>query len=67
MLSDKGNTAMLEDASGKGYVVKEGVFIGPNAGKVIEILKDRVIVEEQIEDVHGNVIPHKIVIRLNKP
>jgi Tfp pilus assembly protein PilP len=67
MLSDKGNTALLEDASGKGYVIKESTYIGTNAGKVIQILKDRVIVEEQIEDVHGNIIPHKIVMKLDKP
>ena len=67
MLSDKGNTAILEDASGKGYVIKEGTYIGMNSGKVIQILRDRVIVEEEIEDVHGNIIPHKIVMKLDKP
>ena len=66
-LSDKGNTALVEDASGKGYVVKEGTYIGANAGKVIQILKDRFIIEEEIEDVHGKIITQKRVIKLHKP
>jgi type IV pilus assembly protein PilP len=67
MLSDKGNTALVEDASGKGYVIKKGTYVGVNAGKVIQILKDRFIVEEEIEDVHGKIISQKRVIKLNKP
>ncbi len=66
-LSDKGNTALVEDASGKGYVVKKGTYIGANAGKVIQILKDRFIIEEEIEDVHGKIITQKRVIKLHKP
>jgi type IV pilus assembly protein PilP len=66
-LSDKGNTALVEDASGKGYIVKKGTYIGANAGKVIQILKDRFIIEEEIEDVHGKIITQKRVIKLHKP
>jgi type IV pilus assembly protein PilP len=66
-LSDKGNTALVEDASGKGYVIKEGTYIGVNAGRVIQILKDRFIIEEEIEDVHGKMITQKRVIKLHKP
>ena len=67
MLSDKGNTALVEDATGKGYTIKEGTYIGMNAGVVVEILRDRFIVLEKIEDVHGNIISQKRVIKLNKP
>jgi type IV pilus assembly protein PilP len=66
-LSDKGNTALVEDASGKGYVIKKGTYIGGNGGKVILILKDRFIIEEEIEDVHGKIISQKTVIKLHKP
>jgi type IV pilus assembly protein PilP len=66
-LSAKGNTALVEDASGKGYVIKKGTYIGANAGKVIQILKDRFIIEEEIEDVHGKIITQKRVIKLHKP
>jgi Tfp pilus assembly protein PilP len=67
MLSDKGNTALVEDAAGRGYVIKAGTYIGMNAGVVVEILKDRFIVLEEIKDVHGNMIAQKRVIKLNKP
>ena len=67
MLSDKGNTALVEDASGKGYVIKEGTYIGVNSGKVVQILKDRFIIEEEIEDVHGKIILRIREIRLIKP
>jgi type IV pilus assembly protein PilP len=66
-LSDKGNTALVEDASGKGYIIKKGTYIGANAGKVIQILRDRFIIEEEIEDVHGKIITQKRVIKLHKP
>jgi Tfp pilus assembly protein PilP len=66
-LSDKGNTALVEDASGKGYVIRKGTYIGANGGKVILILKDRFIIEEKIEDVHGKIITQKRVIKLHKP
>lgn len=42
--------AMVEDPEGKGYTLKKGTLIGENNGRVINILKDRVIIEE----VYGN-------------
>lgn len=67
MLSENGNKALVEDASGKGYVIREGTYIGTNAGRVSRILKDRVIIEEEIEDVHGKIRAQKRIIKLNKP
>ncbi|MEA3280829.1 MAG: pilus assembly protein PilP [Thermodesulfobacteriota bacterium] len=46
--SASGNKAMVEEASGKGYVIKKGTYIGINCGTVGEILKDRVIVDEPL-------------------
>ena len=43
--SPGGNRALVQDASGKGYVVRKGTYIGLNAGQVIEIDKDRIVVE----------------------
>jgi type IV pilus assembly protein PilP len=67
MLSAKGNKAIVEDASGKGHVIREGTPIGMNAGKVSQILKDRVIIEEKIEDAYGRIITQKRILKLNKP
>ncbi|MEA3416683.1 MAG: pilus assembly protein PilP [Thermodesulfobacteriota bacterium] len=52
--ASSGNRAMVEEASGMGYVIKKGAFIGINCGRVTQILKDRIIVEEPllpVEDV----------------
>ncbi len=46
--SASGNKAMVEEASGKGYVIKKGTYIGINCGTVREILKDRVFVDEPL-------------------
>ena len=67
MLSDKGNKALVEDASGKGYMIQEGTYLGINTGKVSQILKDRVVIEEKIEDVYGKLRTQKRVLKLNKP
>ncbi|MBW2020863.1 MAG: pilus assembly protein PilP [Deltaproteobacteria bacterium] len=45
-----GNKALVEDPSGKGYVVTQGTYVGTNFGRVKKILHDRVIVEEEVED-----------------
>jgi type IV pilus assembly protein PilP len=57
----------VEDASGKGHMIQEGSHIGINAGKVSRILKDRVIIEEKIEDAYGRIKTWKRILKLNKP
>jgi type IV pilus assembly protein PilP len=66
MLSAKGNKAIVEDASGKGHVIREGIYIGTNAGKVSQILKGMVTIEEKIEDAYGNIRTQKRILKLNK-
>ena len=46
--SASGNKALVEEASGKGYVIKKGTYIGISCGTVGEILKDRVIIDEPL-------------------
>jgi len=50
VLSPTGNKALVEEPSGKGYVISKGTYIGQNYERVKEILKDRVIVEGEVED-----------------
>ena len=64
VVSADGNKALLESASGKDYVVREGAYIGTNAGKIVRIEKDKIVIEEQVEDVTGNVKMRKIEIKL---
>jgi type IV pilus assembly protein PilP len=50
IVSPTGNKALVEEPSGKGYVIVRGTYVGPNFGRVKQILPDRVIVEEEVED-----------------
>ena len=64
ILSEKGNTALMEERNGKGWVVKEGTYIGINSGKIIEISKGKIVIEEQINDITGKNIKRKIELKL---
>jgi type IV pilus assembly protein PilP len=67
MRSAAGNRALVEDATGKGYVIKKGTYIGLNAGQVIQIEKNRVIIEEEIENLMGELIVQNTELKLQKP
>jgi len=60
------HVAMVEEASGKGYIVLVGTYIGRNGGVVSNIGKDRVIVHERIKDFKGDMITRTQEIKLNK-
>lgn len=62
-----GNRALVQESSGKGYVVKKGTYIGTNSGKIIQILKDRIIIEEESENIYGKVSIIKKPLKLQKP
>jgi type IV pilus assembly protein PilP len=62
-----GNCALVEDATGKGYVVKKGTYIGLNAGRVTEIDKDRIVVQEEVENVMGALTLHNAELKIQKP
>jgi len=67
ILASSGNRALVEESTGKGYVIKKGTYIGTNYGKVVKIIKETVIVEEEIEDVSGKIAVRKREIKLPKP
>jgi type IV pilus assembly protein PilP len=46
--------ALVEDDVGKGYSIRVGDRIGTEGGKVVAILKDRIVVEETSQDLLGN-------------
>jgi type IV pilus assembly protein PilP len=62
-----GNLAMVQESSGKGYILKKGTYIGLNSGKIVDIDSDKVLVEEEFEDVYGKTIIQKKEITLPKP
>jgi type IV pilus assembly protein PilP len=62
-----GDKAMVEDTSGRGYIVNRGTYIGINSGSVVDVLKDRIIVEEEVETVLGDINIQKRELKLQKP
>ncbi len=67
ILAPSGNRAMVEESSGKGYIIKKGTYVGTNAGKVVQIKKNKVVVEEEYEDVFGKTKTRKTELKLPKP
>jgi type IV pilus assembly protein PilP len=61
----KENQAMVVDPGGKGYVLKVGMTIGKNEGKVTTITTTGVDVVEQFKDDNGRV--RKEVIKITLP
>jgi len=67
MRTAKGNSAIVEDASGKGYVIRKGTYIGLNSGQVVKIDKDHVEIEEEMENVMGELVIQNTELKLQKP
>lgn len=58
-------TAMIEDPDGTGYVVKKGTLVGDKRGKIVKILKDKVIVKESYRDLLGNSQMEEVALELH--
>ena len=57
-------TATVENAAGKGFIVKKGIKIGLNNGEVVDIKPDRLIVIETTVDFTGQKKTKTIELRL---
>ncbi|MCP4745857.1 MAG: hypothetical protein GY874_06895 [Desulfobacteraceae bacterium] len=62
-----GNKALVEDATGKGYVVRNGTYIGLNSGQVVRIEKNRIVIEEEVENILGELTLRDKELKLQKP
>ena len=58
--------AMVQDPKGKFYPIFLGTYIGMNSGRVVQILLDRVIVEERIKLDSGKTKTNIITMKLHK-
>jgi len=67
MHAKSGNKALVEEASGKGFVVAKGTYMGINSGRVVKILKDSIIIEEEAENIIGKRIIQERELKLQKP
>lgn len=56
--------AMIEDPTGKGYHISEGTLIGKSGGRVVEIKKDEVFVEEKYIDEMAQTRTRKVSITI---
>jgi len=56
--------ALIQESSGKGYIISEGTYIGNKGGQVTKITNDRVFVEEKYIDVLGKVAVREIEMKL---
>ncbi len=66
VVEDSGqNLAMAQDASGIGYVLTPGMSVGYRNGFVKAILPDRVIVEEESENIRGEMVMTQRVLFLH--
>ncbi len=61
----RGGVAMVEDVTGRGYMLSEGVLIG-RRGVVSEITPRKVLIVETARTRAGKEIKNTIVMRLNK-
>jgi type IV pilus assembly protein PilP len=60
----KENQAMVTDPNGKGYVLKTGMTIGKNDGKIVSVTNGGVDILEQFRDDNGRVRKENIKITL---
>ncbi|MFP4573398.1 MAG: pilus assembly protein PilP [Desulfobacterales bacterium] len=58
--------ALVEESSGKGYVVKKGTYIGDQGGRITKILSDAIVIEEKYLDVFGKVDVREKQLKLQK-
>jgi type IV pilus assembly protein PilP len=62
----KENTALIIDPAGRGYVVREGMVIGMNDGKINRITSSAIEVIEQYRDDNGHLRKRSIILSLAK-
>ena len=65
--ASSGNRALVEDNTGKGYIIKNGTYIGLNSGMVTRIGPDSLIIEEELENLKGELVLQNTEIKLQKP
>ena len=65
--ASSGNRALVEDSSGKGYIIRIGTYMGLNSGIVNQITPESVIVEEEIENLMGELVLQNTEMKLQKP
>lgn len=63
---ESGSVAMVQESTGKGYIVSIGTYIGRNSGQIVSIEKDKLVIKENVKDYKGNLIDRFQELKLNK-
>lgn len=64
---DLGRKAVIEDGSGKGYIVSVGTPAGVMGGVVTEIFNDRLVIQQEVWDRDAKrLVPQNSVLKLKK-
>ncbi len=64
---DMGMRAMIEDGSGKGYIVGVGTPLGGNNGLITDIQSDRLVIQQEVWDANfKQMVPRVVEIKLTK-
>ncbi len=66
IIMEKKQIAMVEEASGKGYEVGLGTYIGKKQGRVTEIKNSSIVITELNRDFKGRLTEHIQEIKLHK-
>lgn len=56
--------AIVKDPDNRGHIIRRGSRIGRNRGRVMRILKDRVVVAEQYRDNLGKLVVREVSLEL---
>jgi len=66
MRMGKKRVAMVEDAAGKGYIVRQGNYMGKNNGRIKKITDDSVLMVEQVFNPAGDLVNHSVTLTLKE-
>ena len=66
VITGKEKRALIQEASGMGYIIKVGTLIGENSGIVTRIEQDSVTVKQHFKDYMGRVNTREVLLSLRK-
>lgn len=61
-----GRRALIRAPDDKGYFVTVGTYMGQNGGQIIDIENDRLVVEEQYQDLEGKIVGKTLMLPLRR-
>ncbi|MDQ6952539.1 MAG: pilus assembly protein PilP [Mariprofundaceae bacterium] len=60
------HVAMVQDSQGKGYMVKQGSYMGKKSGRIEKIDSDTIYVVEKILNIEGQIIDQQVTLTLKE-